>query len=60
MNAGVDVADVPGDGVGRGVVGAFDGVAAVFVLVPEAEEDTYLAHGQRVGDDDVGHIGLCR
>ncbi len=40
MNAGVDVADVPGDGVGRGVVGASTVAAVLRMVLPEAE-DTY-------------------
>ena len=57
---GVDVADVPGDGVGRGVVGALDGRSRVRLGVTRGRGGHVLrARGQRVGDDDIGHVGLA-
>ena len=57
---GVDVADVPGDGVGRGVVGALDGRGRVRLGVTRCRGGHVLrARGQRVGDDDIGHVGLA-
>ena len=56
----VHVADVPGDGVGRGVVGAFDGRGRVRLGVTRGRGGHVLgARRQRVGDDDVGHVGLA-
>ena len=57
---GVDVTDVPGDGVGRGVVGAFDGRGRVRLSVTRGRGGHVGgALRQRVGDDDVGHVGLA-
>ena len=57
---GVDVADVPGDGVGRGVVGALDGRGRVRLGVTRGRGGHVLrARRQRVGDDDIGHVGLA-
>ena len=57
---GVDVADVPGDGVARGVVGALDGRGRVRLGVTRGRGGHVLrARRQRVGDDDIGHVGLA-
>ena len=57
---GVDVTDVPGDGVGRGVVGAFDGRGRVRLSVTRGRGGHVGgALRQRVRDDDVGHVGLA-
>gem|GEM_PF-5855818 len=57
---GVDVADGPGDGVGCGVVGAGDGGRGVRDGVARGRGGHVgRALGQRVGDDDVRHVGLA-
>ena len=57
---GADLADVPGDGVGRGVVGAGDGGRGVRDGVARCRGGhVRRALRERVGDDDVRHVGLA-
>ena len=57
---GVHIADVPGDRVGRGVVGACDRRGRVRLGVTRGRGGHVCsARRQRVGDDDVGHVGLA-
>ena len=57
---GVHVADVPGDRVGRGIVGAGHGRGRVGDGVTRGRGGHVgRTLGQRVGDDDVRHVGLA-